>query len=111
MLLKFIGVPPLPSADKIENLSEVPPPFLPPLIGTKRYTLVLDLDETLIHFFDGNSDEECYFLVRPGAIDFLQKMSEYYELVIFTAAIQEVSFNLISISMQIGLLTLSIQND
>ena len=34
------------------NLPKVFPPFLPPLEGeskTKTYTLVLDLDETLIH--------------------------------------------------------------
>ena len=26
------------------------PPFLPPLEGDKKYTLVLDMDETLIHY-------------------------------------------------------------
>jgi CTD small phosphatase-like protein 2 len=47
------------------------------------YTLVLDLDETLIHYIELN---EGYFLIRPGAREFLEAMSKIYEVVIFTAA-------------------------
>jgi hypothetical protein len=40
------------------------------------YTLVLDLDETLIHFeideeIDPAEDEPGYYLIRPGAMNFL----------------------------------------
>ncbi len=33
-----------------------------------------------------------YVKVRPGAKQFLKEMSKYYELIIFTASISEVSF-------------------
>ena len=28
----------------------------------------------------------CYFLVRPGALDFLKEISKYYEIIIFTSS-------------------------
>jgi len=47
------------------------------------------LDETLVHYFEmGN---EGTFLVRPGCDQFLKEMAELYEVVIFTAAMQDVS--------------------
>lgn len=47
------------------DLPKVNPPFLPELIETdKKYTLVLDMDETLIHNIDKGPDS--YFLIRPG---------------------------------------------
>jgi hypothetical protein len=51
------------------NLPRVHPPFLNALEGEdkhKLYTLVLDLDETLIHNVEYGS--ESFFLVRPGCI-------------------------------------------
>jgi len=39
-----------------EPLKVVDPPYLPPVSNTESpYTLVLDLDETLIHFAEVNS--------------------------------------------------------
>jgi CTD small phosphatase-like protein 2 len=80
------------------NLPIVIPPFLPPLNPySSQYTLVLDLDETLIHYIETVSDTVNNpsavgtFLVRPGAPEFLKEMSKYYELVIFTAAMQDVN--------------------
>lgn len=52
------------------------------------YTLVLDLDETLIHYECDDTDGD-YYLIRPGAIQFLREMALYYEIVIFTAAMPE----------------------
>lgn len=69
------------------NLPKVYPPFLQPLEAGERYSLVLDLDETLIHNVDTGSDS--FFLVRPGCVEFIQTMAKYYEIVIFTAALQE----------------------
>ena len=72
------------------NLPKVSPPFLPPLEGRdkeERYTLVLDLDETLIHNVEYGQDS--FFLVRPGCVQFIELMAKYYEIVIFTAALQE----------------------
>ena len=73
-------------------------PYLPPNFGEKAYTLVLDLDETLIHLEcdeegeDGNDHEDgVYYLIRPGTIRFINELSKYYELVIFTAAMPDVN--------------------
>jgi TFIIF-interacting CTD phosphatase-like protein len=52
---------------------------------TKDYTLVLDLDETLLHYFE-KSEYEGELRIRPGADEFLKLLSEHYEIIIFTAA-------------------------
>ena len=54
----------------------------------KKYTLVLDLDETLVHYQEINGDGK--LLIRPGVDTFLNEVSKYYEVVIFTAALREV---------------------
>lgn len=77
--------------------------LLPPV--TEEYKnkkcLVLDLDETLIHSsfkFISNPDyivpveienqyHNVYVLKRPGVDEFLRKMGELYEIVIFTASV------------------------
>ena len=55
---------------------------------SKDYTLVLDLDETLIHFCMKNNGEGKLFF-RPYLIEFLNSVSKYYEIIIFTAGIKE----------------------
>ena len=67
-----------------------PVPFLPKLTQDKEnniYTLVLDLDETLVHFFYTPSGGT--FLIRPYCFQFLEQMSKNFETVIFTAAMKE----------------------
>lgn len=65
----------------------LPGPFLPKMNSTKyKYTLVLDLDETIIHCPD---QQEIQPLIRPGTEKFLSELSQYYEIVIFTAAMQD----------------------
>ena len=49
---------------------------------------MLDLDETLIHYYEDNGKEK--YRERPKAYDFIKIMAEYYELVIFTAGLQDV---------------------
>ena len=68
--------------------NKVKPPFLPPL-DTKKYTysLILDLDETLVHYIE--EENRAYVQVRPYADYFLTEMSKYFELVIFTAAAED----------------------
>ena len=63
----------------------VKPPFLPEL-DTKRYkyTLVLDLDETLVHYME--EENSAYVQVRPYADYFLKELSKFFEIVLFTAA-------------------------
>ena len=65
---------------------EVPIPFLPPKKedDNREYTLVLDLDETLVHFFEDNN--EAYVKVRMGAECFISILSQFCEIVIFTAS-------------------------
>lgn len=41
---------------------------------SKPYTLVLDLDETLLHYFEKN-EYEGELRIRPGADEFLSIMS------------------------------------
>ena len=56
--------------------------------GNCEYTLVLDLDETLVHYFMVKPTEGTY-AVRPGCEKFLTEMGKMYEIVIFTAAMSD----------------------
>ena len=67
----------------------IPVPYLAKK-SNKQYTLVLDLDETLIHFKPNpNNEESGTIKIRPYLMEFLEKIKDYYELVVFTAATQE----------------------
>lgn len=70
-----------------EHLPPVEPPYLPPAKDPNGYTLVLDLDETLVHYYEHNGEGS--YRIRPGCEKFLKEMSELYEVVIFTAAMQD----------------------
>lgn len=62
------------------------PPYLPNLTKeTLKYCLVVDLDETLIHY----NEKENYYLVWPGVNQFMKELSVHYELVLFTASVKE----------------------
>ena len=65
---------------------KVKPPFIK-IPNKKKYTLVLDLDETLINveMLDINTNK--YLLnLRPGLFNFLSAIKPYYELISFTSA-------------------------
>ncbi|KAI8840231.1 NLI interacting factor-like phosphatase-domain-containing protein [Chytridium lagenaria] len=78
-------------------------PVPPPSRKARRKTLVLDLDETLIHSTSSGSryhdhmievlvdKHVCLYYVykRPYADLFLKKVSEWYKVVIFTASMPE----------------------
>ena len=85
--------------------------LLPPSISKKK-TLVLDLDETLVHSqfgpFNTPSDvvinieienelHDIHVLVRPGVKEFLEKMSKKFEIIIFTASISKYAGPLLDI--------------
>ena len=85
--------------------------YLPPSL-TQKKTLVLDLDETLVHSQFGafnipsdvvinieieNELHEIHVLIRPGVKEFLEKMSKLYEIVIFTASISKYARPLLDI--------------
>ena len=85
--------------------------LLPPSISKKK-TLVLDLDETLVHSqfgpFNTPSDvvinieienelHDIHVLVRPGVKEFLEEMSKKFEIIIFTASISKYAGPLLDI--------------
>jgi Dullard-like phosphatase family protein len=82
-----------------------------------KKTLILDLDETLVHSakrlpdgrppcsdpdivlsvsFEGQN-EEIFVKIRPGAIDFLRKITKFYEVAVFTASVANYADKLIDI--------------
>jgi CTD small phosphatase-like protein 2 len=91
--LKYVTVrDALSQAISISEPSTLKPdaPFLPPC-PSGTYTLVLDLDETLVHFVQ--TEEEGTVYIRPGCEDFLKAASEWYEIAVFTAGLQDVIFD------------------
>lgn len=100
-----------------EDTKEDPPPENTdtivtngPLLGEQRpcdvgkKTLVLDLDETLVHS-SFQPSQSCQYTIpveiegniynvyvyrRPGAIEFIRRMSAIYEVVIYTASLKKV---------------------
>ena len=79
-----------------KNLSVVAP-YLPEEIeGQKKFTLVLDLDETLISF-RFNEKKRGIVKMRPGLHKFLKALKNKYELIVFTAGTQEYADPIIDI--------------
>ena len=97
-------------SNKLNNIEKF---LLPPKSESfaDKKTLILDLDETLVHSsftpFKKNDivlevDFEgvmynIYVLVRPYAEDFLKNMSKYFEIIIFTASISKYASPLLDI--------------
>ncbi|KAK1232644.1 hypothetical protein PQX77_004206 [Marasmius sp. AFHP31] len=83
----------------------VPKPLLPPIAPQHagRKCLVLDLDETLVHSSFKSIQHadfvvpveieyhwhNVYVIKRPGVDNFLKKMGEIYEIVVFTASLSK----------------------
>ncbi|CAD8140373.1 unnamed protein product [Paramecium octaurelia] len=80
------------------------PPKRPPLSSDTIKTLVFDLDETLIHCNDVNDNPTDYktnihipnepeteirFNIRPHCQQMLKALSQFYELILFTASYKE----------------------
>lgn len=73
-------------------VTQLPPPrmdtLLPPARDPKAMTLVLDLDETLVHCDKGFAKFRRHVRVRPHARAFLEAVAGRYEVVVFTASTQ-----------------------
>ena len=73
------------------SINFIPMPF--PYIQTPNqyeFSLILDLNETLVHFQIKQEDNSEYIIkLRPGLSDFLEDLSKYYELIIFTGSTKE----------------------
>ena len=87
-------------APDIEKTAELSYFLLPPLADTSKKTLILDLDETLLHstFDPVESDHQVpikigevvhtvHVSLRPHVHEFLLHVSQMYEIVIFTASL------------------------
>ena len=72
-----------------QNFKTEPAPYICTR-NRKPFSLILDLDETLIHFkIKNENDSEGVLQIRPGVIPFLEKVGKFYELIVFTAATQD----------------------
>ena len=96
--------------------------YLLPEKTSNKKTLVLDLDETLVHSVGGivanpgtpsqsdftikvpqiNSSHDIHVMVRPHVEEFLERMSKRFELVIFTASISKYANPLLNIVDKMG---------
>ena len=92
-------------------------PLLPPKSNSfkNKKTLILDLDETLVHSsfnqfnpnipsnlilnieFEKSQKKEIHVLIRPGVNEFLKRMSKLFEIVIFTASLSKYACPLLNI--------------
>ena len=93
-------VPPVPAIDESKERWLLPP-AQPPLKGRK--CLILDLDETLVHssFKILNQADftipveiegqyhNVYVIKRPGVDQFMKRVGELYEVVVFTASVSK----------------------
>jgi len=71
------------------EFKSVPPPYLH-THNQKQYSLILELDETLVYFkVNPDNESEGVLKVRPGVMEFLEEVDKYYELIIFTCATQD----------------------
>ena len=83
-----------PGSSLFNNINEIPP-YLPEMDEKYKYTLVLDMDETLVHFFFTNM--KGMFFVRPYCFEFLNELNKYYEIVTFTAGIKDYADNILNL--------------
>ncbi|KAI9171845.1 Phosphatase PSR1 [Paramyrothecium foliicola] len=96
---------PLPLTETTPSLPEGPKALLPPVRPEHkgRKCLVLDLDETLVHSsfkilnqadftipveIEGNY-HNVYVIKRPGVDEFMKRVGELYEVVVFTASVSK----------------------
>ncbi|CAD8063437.1 unnamed protein product [Paramecium primaurelia] len=103
--------------EQIKNPIEIPPQTER---SKGRKTLVIDLDETLVHSsFEpmkindlivevsmNDQKYKIYVNIRPGAHDFIKETSKYFELIVFTASISEYANSVIDFLDPQGLVDL-----
>ena len=82
------------SRKSLNNSKIISEPFIKEKM-TKNFCLVLDLDETLIHNL--NLPFGDYFFIRPGLFEFLEKMHDFFEIIIFTAGQKNYAYSIIDV--------------
>ena len=77
---------------------EIKPPYIKEEL-TKKFSLVLDLDETLISLDrnKGSKNSKGVLKLRPGLMQFLIKIRKYYEMVVFTSGTKEYADQIIDV--------------
>ena len=70
-----------------KKMNQPKAPYLP-FPSKKKYSLVLDLDETLIYLEKIKDENNGTIKIRPGTFSFLEKVKKYYEIIIFSEAEQ-----------------------
>ena len=56
-------------------------------INNKKYTLIMSLDDTIIHFKTNTIiNNKGIMQIRPGLIEFFQNIKSYYEIIIFSSS-------------------------
>ena len=78
---------------KNQDFAPLPAPYLQ-FPSSKPYTLILDLDETLVSF-QIKSKKEGTLRARPFLFAFLEEMGHYYELIVWTSATEAYANSLI----------------
>ena len=85
------------------RLIQPEPPFLPPILNKsensqKKFTLILDLDETIVRYkVNENNQDEAKVIFRPGLFYFLNKVYPLFDIVIWTVATKEYADPIIDI--------------
>ncbi|KAK8485687.1 hypothetical protein V6N13_023563 [Hibiscus sabdariffa] len=100
--------------------------LLPPLVPGKKRTIVLDMDGTLVHskedppppsydfMITPNANgvpKNFYVLKRPGVDEFLEAISEKYEVVVFTAGMEAYASLLLDVLDPKGLISHRLYRD
>ena len=83
------------------NINKPKPPFLTSNIlyskyNKKNFTLILDLDETLIKYIQNVNFPKGKILFRPGLIQFLNKSFIFFDLIIWTVATKDYADKIIN---------------
>ena len=68
------------------KINQIRPPFILSK-RKKKFTLILSLEETLVHLQEINYNQ-CSLKIRPYLFDFLESVKPYYELILFTSKTQ-----------------------
>ena len=88
-----------------QNTNLIPPFIRNVKPKNKRYTLILDLDETLVHVerinqqinnnYNYNTNDQKVINLRPGLFSFLNSIKPYYEIISFSTASKNYADNIV----------------